>query len=155
MNWILAIWFALIGVEIFRNWSIIEVGKKRPTYWWSNLIRIVVGFIFWLLCPVVFEIGYYQWLGMIPMMLLTFWWCFDYGLTQFRNLVHRILKDGHELIAFYYLNPKGSWLDRMQCRYPHPYPWFWWKLFLMVGGLLLYYYGLNAAWLPYEMIFGQ
>lgn len=143
MNWTLLTWIVLIWVEIFRNWCIIEVGNKRPTYWWSNIIRITVGFMFWIVSPMLARMDYYQWWGMIPMMLFTFWFVFDYGLNLVRNLVYRIEDDHREPLPFYYLNPKGSWLDRLQYKYPHPYPWFWFKLILMVGGLMLFYYGID------------
>lgn len=138
-------WIIIIGVEIFRNWCIVEVDGKRPTYWWSNTIRISVGFIFWTIVPLVIKIGYWNWLVMPLMMVLTFWWMFDYGLTLSRNWSRKLMKTG-DPIVFYYLNPKGSWLDQLQCKYPHPYPWFWFKLFLMGAGILLYFNGLDFVW---------
>lgn len=143
MTWILITWLAIIMADIIRNWVIIEVKKQRPNYFWSNVLRIAVGFVFWLLSPVLFRMTEWQWWSMIPMMLFTFWYCFDYGLTQFRNTFNI---NNKPRIVFDYLNPNGSWLDRMQCKYPDKYPWFWFKFFLMLAGIALYFYGLDAIW---------
>lgn len=139
---ILLLWIALIVAEIVRNWYIIDEKNSRPVYSASTMLRIVVGFIFWLTTPVVFEISYYQWWGMVFMMLFTFWFIFDYGLNQFRNIV----TFKFYYLPFFYLNRKGSWLDQMQCNYPHPFPWFCFKVILMVGGIALFYYGIDFIW---------
>lgn len=132
------IWLFIIAVEIFRNWCIIEVGKRRPTYWWSNVIRVAVGFLFWVLAKAFINISAAQWWAMIPMMLLTFWWCFDYGLNQFRNMMNRLQRSGVPPIFFAYLNPKGSWLDQYQYHnWPGIVPWFYIKASLMLVSILI------------------
>lgn len=131
----------LYSFEILRNYHIIEVNMSRPVYWKSTVLRLFVGFTVWVSAPFIWrDMTYWQWWGMIPMMLTSFWWIFDYGL----NFVRRIR-------PFYYLNPKGSFLDRFQCNYPNTYVWFWFKLFLMFAGWLVFYYGMDAIWngVPY------
>lgn len=136
MTKVLFIWFLLILAEIVRNWDIIEEKDKRPIYFESSVLRLAVGFVFWMGSPFIWHgMTYWQWWGMIPMMLFSFWFLFDYGLNIARGKK-----------PFWYLNPEGSFLDRLQCKYPNAYPWFWWKLFLMTGGFSLFHYGLDAIW---------
>lgn len=130
--WIYITWLLLICVEIFRNWSIIIVKNRRPTYWWSNVIRIVVGFIFWVAVGPLTRPAPDKYNAIPIMMLFSFWFVFDYGL----NLARR-------KSPVYYLNPKGSWIDRMQCKYPDALPWFIWKFFLMVAAISLCEMGFN------------
>lgn len=132
--WIYIAWFLVICVEIFRNWSLIEVKKRRPTYWWSTIIRIVAGSFFWMIIRVVADVPPDRYYAIPIMMFFTSWFVFDYGLNLARKR--------HPL---YYLNPNGSWLDRMQCKYPDAQPWFFWKLVLAMGSVSLCEYGLNAV----------
>lgn len=146
MIWIYTIWLLLIAFEILRNWSIMEVANKRPTYWYSNLLRVTAGAIFWLLTGLFHVLSFWQWMGMLPMMVLTFWFIFDYGLVCFRNFMNKVLETKRDPIVFYYLNPNGSLIDRLQCKYPHPFPWFWWKLLLMITGIYIFHSGLDTIW---------
>lgn len=132
--WIYITWFAIIVLEILRNWAIIVVKHRRPKYWWSNVIRIMVGFIFWVITGVVAKPSPAHYYALPIMMALTFWWTFDYGL----NLVRKVK-------PYYYLNPQGSWLDQWQCNHPNTYAWFWFKLFLAFGGVALVELGLEAV----------
>jgi len=141
-----ALWIFIICVEIFRNWCIIEVSNKRPTYWWSNVIRIAIGFIFWVVVKLFSDINHWQWWGMIPMMLFSFWWIFDYGLSAFRNLMNRIMNKAIAKIPFCYLNPNGSFLDQFQCKYPGELPWFWFKFVFMIAGFIVFKQGINSVW---------
>lgn len=131
-------WLFLIYLEIARNFYLIENRKQRPVYWQSNVGRVVVGFVFWIISPWFIwpSMNYWHWWGMVPMMLLSFWFFFDYGL----NVVRQVK-------PFYYLNPEGSFLDRFQCNYPNSYVWFWWKLMLMITGVMLFHYGLDYIWI--------
>ena len=128
-------WMLIIVLEIIRNYHIIDIKKRRPVYWQSNVLRIAVGFGFWVVAPIVAKIPYWSWWGMIPMMLFTFWFVFDYGLNLARKKR-----------PFFYLNPKGSWLDRFQYNSTGTFSWFFWKLILMAGGLWLFFKGLDVAW---------
>ncbi|HEY3403892.1 MAG TPA: hypothetical protein VGK59_10925 [Ohtaekwangia sp.] len=138
MIWILTSYFLIIGIEIFRNWCIIDVGQRRPTYWWSNVIRVFVSFVFWVCVKPFSDITYLQWWLLIPVMLLMFWWVFDYGLIQFRNFMGRLQKRDPSLI-WYRLNPKGSILDRLQCKALSLPAWFFIKLALMIASITLLY----------------
>lgn len=138
---IFLIWFVLILLEILRNRHIIELDHERPVYWLRTAIRIVIAFVFWVISPFIYtKMTYWQWWGMVPMMVLTFWWFFDYGLILARNILDK------KKLPFYYLNPRGSFLDRLQNKYPAPYPWFWWKFFLMTAGVDLFIQGLDVVW---------
>lgn len=146
--YIYLIWFLLIGVEIFRNWSIIAVRRRRPTYWWSTVLRIVAGFIFWWLVKLVARPDTGHLYALPIMMVFTFWWVFDYGLNMVRMFLPLPSKETYWKPIwdkpFYYLNPDGSWLDKFQCKHPHPYAWFWFKLFLAMGSVSLFEKGLQA-----------
>lgn len=131
MIWIFITYALLIFVEIFRNWCIIDAGKSRPTYWWSQVIRIVISFVFWLCAAWFSDITWYQWWALAPVMLFSFWWGFDYGLIQFRNFMSRILNAPINL-DWYRLNPKGSWIDQFQCKHLSLPAWFFIKLTLMI-----------------------
>ena len=137
MMTVIFVWGFLIGCEIFRNCLMIDKKKMRPVYWQSNVGRIAIGFLFWVASPVFIwkDMTYWQWWGMIPMMLFSFWFFFDYGLNLARKKK-----------PFYYLNPEGSFLDKLQCNYPASYPWFWWKFMLMYAGIITFYYGMDALW---------
>lgn len=136
MNTILIALLFLYGCEIRRNYVIIEIDKQRPVYWRSAVLRIFVGFIFWIASPFMWPaMTWWQWWGMIPMMALSFWFIFDYGLNLARNVK-----------PLYYINPKGSFLDRFQHKHPNSYVWFWWKFILMLWGLIIFHYGLDAIW---------
>lgn len=129
-------WIIIVGFEILRNYLIIEAEEQRPVYWKSTVLRIAVGFAFWIGGPFMdSRLTWWQWWGMIPMMLLTFWFVFDYGLNLARQKA-----------PFYYLNPEGSFLDKLQCNYPNTYTWFWWKLMLMAVGIDLFIEGINVTW---------
>lgn len=145
MTAITLIWVVLIALEIARNWYIIQWRQRRPTYWKSTVGRIIIGGTFWIVTPCIWpQMTRWQWYGLIPMMGTSFWYLFDYGL----NLARRLFpgKTGYRIRPIWYLNPNGSLLDQLQCKYPHAYAWFWWKLFLMTGGFSLFHYGLNAIW---------
>jgi hypothetical protein len=129
------IYMFLIFLEIYRNYYIIEIKKRRPVYWRSTWLRLTVGAAFWFGSLIFSSMPYWSRWGMIPMMVLTFWFVFDYGL----NIVRKKK-------PFFYLNPNGSWLDKFQYNSTGTFSWFWWKLFLMIGGLLLYFKGLDFAW---------
>lgn len=136
MMMMFGLWLVIIGFEIVRNYWMIDLDHERPVYWQSTVLRIAVGFVFWLLSPFMdHTMSYGQWWGMIPMMVLSFWFCFDYGLNLARGKK-----------PFYYLNPEGSLLDKFQCNYPNTYVWFWWKLILMLAGLMVRYYGVDNLW---------
>lgn len=133
---LILLWVALIIAEIGRHQYMIEDDHNRPTYWKVTIERIFVGFIFWVCSPFTWkEMTYWQWWGMLPMMGTSFWFIFDYGLNLARKKK-----------PFYYLNPKGSFLDKFQCEYPAPYFWFWVKLIFMYGGWIMFNYGLDAIW---------
>ncbi len=147
---IYCIWFSLIFIEIFRNWCIINLKNRRPRYWWSSIIRITIAFIFWVIVGAISNghtITHSQWYGMLAMMLLTCWFTFDYGLNQFRNMMYKIMLNGYTPIVYWYLNPKGSWLDQFQAKHPHAYPWFWVKLLLTAMGISIFHYGIDAIWI--------
>lgn len=130
-------WLMIIGFEILRNYCIIDIDQERPVYWWSTVLRTFVGFIFWVGSPFMdSSMTWWQWWAMIPMMLTSFWFFFDYGLNLARKKK-----------PFYYLNPEGSLLDKFQCKYPGTWPWFCWKFILMLGGLIIFHYGLDAIWI--------
>lgn len=136
MIYIYIIWSILIALEIWRNWYLIERLKRRPTYWMSTVGRILVGFIFWFASPFIHPgLSWWQWWGEIAMMVFTFGYFFDYGLNIARGIR-----------PVWYLNPKGSILDQLQCKYPNSFAWFWWKLFLMMTGISMMEYGLDAIW---------
>jgi hypothetical protein len=141
---VLFTYLALVVVEIFRNWCIIFKRKRRPTYWWSTVIRVSIAFIFWIVAPNIVGMNGYQWWGMLIMMFFAGWWVFDYGL----NLVRRFLPGAQFIKPFFYLNPTGSFLDRLQCRYPNDLFWFWGKFVLMVASLQLYFGGVDIVWNP-------
>lgn len=149
ITWIYITWFVLIFIEIWRNWYIIQVNKKRPVYWYSQLLRYVIGFLYWVGVGAISNghtIAHEQWWGLSIMMLFTFWFFFDYGLNQFRNLMNRIRKAGVPTIQFDYLNPKGSWLDQMQYKFPGTFPWFCFKALLALTGITLFHYGIDIIW---------
>ncbi len=148
---IYCIWFSLITIEIFRNWCIIYMKNRRPRYWWSSIIRIAIAFTFWIMVGALSNgktLTHYQWWGMPLMMVFTCWFTFDYGLYQFRNLMYKVSLKEYTPIVFWYLNPKGSWLDQLQCKHPHAYPWFWFKLLLGAASITIFHYGLDAIWVP-------
>lgn len=144
MIWILLTYLALVAVEIFRNWCIIFKRKRRPTYWWSTTIRVAIAFAFWIAAPNLVPMNRYHWWGMLFMMIFTGWWVFDYGLT----LARRILPGAEFNKPFYYLNPNGSFLDQLQCKYPNTIFWFWVKLVLMIASLQVFFGGIDIIWAP-------
>lgn len=133
---ILYIWLGyivLVCLEIARNYRIIEEKKQRPIYLRRWFIRVAVSLVYWI--PFYWVLPYYQWLGMLVMMPLTFWFVFDYGLNAARRK------------PFAYLNPNGSWLDRLQVNSTGVAAWFFWKLILMAAGVWLFYKGVDVIWL--------
>ncbi len=138
MIWILTTYLFIIFIEIFRNWCIIDAGNSRPTYWWSNVLRVAASFLFWICTGWFSDITGEQWWALVPVMLFMFWWVFDYGLIQFRNFMGRILNADPQL-EWYRLNPKGSILDQFQCKHFSLPAWFVIKLVLMVASITLLY----------------
>ena len=112
------------------------------------MIRIIISGFYWMIVGKVAPITQMQWYAMPIMMLFTFWFTFDYGFNQFRNMMyHFILKPGYTPISYCYLNPEGSWIDKFQCKYMDLFVWFVFKLFLMSGSIAWFQYGLDAAWI--------
>ena len=135
------LWFISILIEIARNCVIIADKKRRPKYWWSNIIRCAYAAVFWYVSVLLADLNvYHQW-GLIVMMFFTAWWTFDYGLNFVRNYW-----PGSEFNkSFDYINHKGSWLDQLQCRFNLRFL-FWMKLLFMFIGVQLYWLGVQVIW---------
>lgn len=123
-------WLALIALEVWRNYYIIVKNKHNPNHNVSTILRVVVGFAFWLVTPLLQHnpMRIDQWWAMPFMMAMTFFFLFDFWLNICRDLPYWYLGD-------------TSKLDRLQKKYPGAFPWFWWKLMLAIGSVALFEYG--------------
>ena len=121
--------FVFIALEILRNAYIIHVEKRSPDKRKATLLRIFVAMII----TVLFAHGDIEVMAQTGIAaLFCFWFFFDYGL----NLV-----DGVK--PFYYLNSTGP-VDIFESKYPGPFMWFWWKLFLAAMSIYLYFIPLGC-----------
>lgn len=121
---IILIYF-LAALEIWWDWRLIERKHRSPNYRGSNRLRVAVGALVWILWPVFVEVSHAQWLFSPVMMFCNFWFVFDYGLNYARS------KD------FDYLG--SNRIDMLQKKYGGARRWFWIKLGLAVGSVVVYY----------------
>lgn len=125
------IWLILIALEVWRNWYKIEKKKVRINHKGAILIRIIVGFVFWVLIPLAVSLPVDRYWALPIMMSLTFWFLFDLGLNMARGR------------SYFYLGEE-SWLDKKLKSTVGAWGWFWWKLFLAIGGIITFEYGFKA-----------
>lgn len=96
----------LIGVEVWRNYYIIEVKKKRPNYLLSNILRVVVL----ILLNFLYERGFSLSLELSLLALGLFAVLFDPILN---------LSRGKPLL--YYNYKTGAWLETLIARFDSLY----------------------------------
>ncbi len=131
MNALLTFWFILIIAEAVRNWYVIEKLKKPVDHVEFTILRIGVSVLYWAFAyswVMSNEMPFESWLFMPVMMSLTFWFHFD--------LLLNILRGKHPL---YY--GEGSWLDRIQRKFPLPATWL--KFLLAYSAITVWYKGLD------------
>jgi len=121
---ILLIWM-LAGLEIWWDWRLIERKQRSPNYRGSNKLRVAVGALVWILWPVFVEVSHAQWLFSPVMMFANFWFIFDYGLNKARK---------KELMHL-----GTNRIDMFQKEHGGERRWFWIKLVLAVGSVVVYY----------------
>ncbi len=112
-------------LEIWWDWRLIERKQRSPNYRGSNRLRVAVGTLVWILWPVLVEVSHAQWLFSPVMMFCNFWFVFDYGLNYARS------KDFDHL--------GSNRIDMLQKKYGGKRRWFWIKLGLTVGSVVIYY----------------
>ena len=118
--------YVLVLLEIWWDWRLIERKLRRPDYRGSNWLRLIVGFVLWVIWPLMVEVSHAQWLFSPVMMFFNFWFVFDYGLNKAR---------GKKLI---HLGTNMS--DRLQREYGGELVWFRIKAGLAVISVVIYYW---------------
>lgn len=82
MTWKLLVWVVFIGVEVYRNWYIIEKKKQRPDYVWSFIFR---GF-FAILHGIWIDVqDLPDWCPVLTYQVTSFWLLFDVSLNRARR----------------------------------------------------------------------
>jgi hypothetical protein len=122
----IAIILLLVALEIWWDWRLIEKKQRSPNYRGSNWLRVIVGTVLWCMWPVVSpSIGHIQWLYSPVMTFCVFWFVFDYGLNKARDK------------PLMYLGWRA--MDLWQRENGGLTVWFWTKLALAVGSVVVYY----------------
>jgi len=121
---ILVIW-TLALLEIWWDWRLIERRHRSPNYRGSNKLRVAVGLLLWITWPLMVEVSHAQWLFSPVMMFCNFWFLFDYGLNKARR--KKLMHLGTNRI------------DMFQKEHGGERRWFWIKLVLAVGSVVVYY----------------
>lgn len=78
----LFVWFVVIGVEIYRNYYMIERSKERPNYTLSFILRGMAAIFH----GILFSPS--NWVEYFPVFIFqvtSFWILFDLGLNILRN----------------------------------------------------------------------
>jgi hypothetical protein len=127
MIWLLTIVIVLTWCEVLWD-SYHEVKLNQgPDYSKSNMIRVAVGAVFWLISPVIYPSMNWKQFLLIPVISVPlFSFIFDWGLNIMRN--HWGIER-----EYYYLGQKNK-LDIWQREHGGAKLWFYLKL---VGVLVL------------------
>jgi len=115
---------ALALLEIWWDWRLIEKKQRSPNYTGSNWLRVSVAStiiaVWWLIWGFSWQLAWSP-----VMMFLVFWFVFDYGLNKARDK------------PLMYLGWRA--MDLWQREHGGLTFWFWTKLALAVGSIVVYY----------------
>lgn len=121
-------WLLIVEIEVFRNWFFI-VKLKEPIPHKKFAIERMIGSS--IICAVFYPmIEFDNWIALPFMMAFTFWFLFDISLNLMR---------GKSILYF----GEGSWLDRIQGRWP--LPWVWLKFLLAASSITVFHKGISAV----------
>jgi hypothetical protein len=126
------IWLLLILAEVARNYYVINIQKRNPDHGLALAVRAVLGAVFWILSPLISPaMRPDQWWALPIMMFFTFGVLFNLGLNIARKR------------PYWYLGGKSK-IDLWQRDHGGAFAWFWWRLFLAMGSVSLFWRGLDA-----------
>ena len=75
---IYAIFVLLVGCEVAWDWYHIEKLNRSPNYTGSNVLRVIVGAVFWIgVPPMTKDLSVVQWWFIPVPMFLGYWFLFD------------------------------------------------------------------------------
>lgn len=128
---IIITWLALIVLEAYRHWYLIELEHRSPNRILSAILRSGAALCLWIASPLNIQMETDQWWAIPIMEVLTFWFLFDLMLNILRGKY------------FFYLG-ETKWIDRIQKRTVGEWPAFCFKFLLAIASITLCFYGLNA-----------
>jgi hypothetical protein len=131
MTLVIIIWMAVVVLEAYRHYYLIEIERRSPNRVLSAILRSVAAVWLWLAAPTTVPMELDQWWAIPIMEVFTFWFLFDLLLNIMRGRY------------FYYLG-NSKWIDRIQKQTVGEFPAFFFKALLALAGITLCYYGLNA-----------
>lgn len=118
--------------------------KQRPNYKTDSTFRVIVGFILWIVSPII-DRDMVSWqIWFLPVvMVFMFWFLFDWMSNLFRTML------GAYRPYFYISN--RSRIDVWQRNHGGAFSWFWIKLFSVITCIIVeeviikYYYTLSIS----------
>ena len=120
----------LIAMEVAWDWYHMEKKGKSPNYAGSNMVRVMVGFIFWAISARIQEMTPFQFLFMPILMFTMFWFLFDWWL----NVARTCSGNPH---PYWYVGEKSS-MDQFQRNNGGAFRWFWIKMSLALTAFGLF-----------------
>jgi hypothetical protein len=127
-----AVLYGLILLEVlWDGYHELFLGKS-PDYEGSNIVRMMLGSIYWICFPLVSGgLEVVQWFWIPVMAMLNFWFWFDFGLNVFRKI--RGLDR-----TIYYLGENNR-IDRWQIKYGGARQWFIIKALLAMLSVIFFF----------------
>lgn len=125
-----AIFLFLVLCEVIWDCYQIEKLNKIPNYAGSNMVRIIIGMVFWAAAPQIQHITPIEYLILPLFMALAYWFFFDWWLNLARTWA------GNKRPYWYLGN--NSILDRWQKETGGAFAWFWIKGMMVAICLIVF-----------------
>ncbi len=104
--------------------------NKSPNYLGSNILRVVLGAVFWFCAPLLKDMSVVQWWFLPVTMFFNFWFLFNWWLNLARTW-------SGNYKPYWYLGQKAK-SDKWQIEHGGAFAWFWIRGLLTLISLILF-----------------
>ncbi len=127
---IYAIFLFLVACEVTWDWYHMEKLNKSPNYAGSNMLRVLLGMVFWAAAPTMKHMTPIEYILLPVFMGVSYWFFFDWWLNLARTW------SGNSK-PYWYLG-ENSKLDKWQKANGGAFAWFWIKGLAVIILLILF-----------------
>ena len=125
-----AIFIFLVLCEVVWDWYHMEKLNKSPNYSGSNILRLIIGGIFWICAPLLKDMSVAKWWFLPVVMFFHFWFLFNWWLNLARTW-------SGNYKPYWYLGQKSK-SDKWQIEHGGAFAWFWIRGLLTLISLILF-----------------